>query len=66
MASAAPALRLSVLCDDTAASDEYLTELGASILIELPKGHRWLMDTGRERYGGQVVLPTRAGRVIEY
>ncbi len=46
MASAASELRLSVLCDDTAASDEYLTEHGASILIELPNGHRWLMDTG--------------------
>ena len=46
MASAAPRVRLSVLCDDTAASEEYLAEHGVSILVELPNGHRWLMDTG--------------------
>lgn len=39
-------LRLSVLCDDTAASDAYLKEHGLSILIELPNGRRWLMDAG--------------------
>lgn len=37
---------LTVLCDDTAASDKYLTEHGMSILVELPNGRRWLMDTG--------------------
>lgn len=46
MTSNAARLRLSVLCDDTVASDEYLTEHGVSILIELPNGRRWLMDTG--------------------
>jgi 7,8-dihydropterin-6-yl-methyl-4-(beta-D-ribofuranosyl)aminobenzene 5'-phosphate synthase len=39
-------LRLSVLCDDTAASEECVAEHGASILIELENGRRWLMDTG--------------------
>jgi 7,8-dihydropterin-6-yl-methyl-4-(beta-D-ribofuranosyl)aminobenzene 5'-phosphate synthase len=39
-------LRLSVLCDDTVVSDKYLAEHGVSILIELPNGHRWLLDTG--------------------
>jgi len=39
-------LRLSILCDDTVASGGYLTEHGVSMLIELPNGHRWLLDTG--------------------
>lgn len=39
-------LTLKVLCDDVAASDDYLTEHGLSILAELPNGHRWLIDTG--------------------
>lgn len=37
---------LTVLCDDTAASGRYLAEHGISILVELPNGRRWLMDTG--------------------
>lgn len=39
-------LKLSVLCDDKALSDKYLSEHGVSILVELPNGHRWLFDTG--------------------
>ena len=39
-------LKLSVLCDDKALSDKYLSEHGVSILLELPNGHRWLFDTG--------------------
>ena len=39
-------LKLSVLVDDTVASDKYLTEHGISILVELPNGHQWLVDTG--------------------
>jgi 7,8-dihydropterin-6-yl-methyl-4-(beta-D-ribofuranosyl)aminobenzene 5'-phosphate synthase len=39
-------LALSVLCDDTVISDEFLTEHGLSILAELPNGHRWLIDAG--------------------
>jgi 7,8-dihydropterin-6-yl-methyl-4-(beta-D-ribofuranosyl)aminobenzene 5'-phosphate synthase len=39
-------LALSVLCDDTVMSDEFVTEHGLSILVELPNGHRWLIDTG--------------------
>lgn len=39
-------VKVSVLCDDTVVSDKYLTEHGVSILVELPNGHRWLMDTG--------------------
>lgn len=39
-------LRLSVLCDDKAASDEFATEHGVSIFIELANGHHWLLDTG--------------------
>jgi 7,8-dihydropterin-6-yl-methyl-4-(beta-D-ribofuranosyl)aminobenzene 5'-phosphate synthase len=39
-------LTLSVLCDDTAISGQFVTEHGLSILIELPNGHRWLTDTG--------------------
>jgi len=46
MGSEAAKVKLSVLCDDTVASDEYLAEHGVSILVELPNGHRWLMDTG--------------------
>jgi len=39
-------LKISVLCDDTVMSDQFVTEHGVSILIELPNGHRWLADTG--------------------
>jgi 7,8-dihydropterin-6-yl-methyl-4-(beta-D-ribofuranosyl)aminobenzene 5'-phosphate synthase len=39
-------LTISVLCDDTVMSDQYVTEHGVSILVELPNGHRWLADTG--------------------
>jgi 7,8-dihydropterin-6-yl-methyl-4-(beta-D-ribofuranosyl)aminobenzene 5'-phosphate synthase len=41
-----PNLKLFVLVDDTVASDNYLTEHGISILIELPNGNHWLADTG--------------------
>ncbi|MGB7970808.1 MAG: MBL fold metallo-hydrolase [Candidatus Deferrimicrobiaceae bacterium] len=46
MASDIGTLGLSILVDDTVASDKCLAEHGLSILIELPNGHRWLMDTG--------------------
>jgi 7,8-dihydropterin-6-yl-methyl-4-(beta-D-ribofuranosyl)aminobenzene 5'-phosphate synthase len=46
MASATDAVRLPVLCDDTAASEAYLAEHGVSILVESANGQRWLMDTG--------------------
>jgi metal-dependent hydrolase (beta-lactamase superfamily II) len=39
-------MKLTILCDDTVASDRYLTEHGVSILVERPNGHRWLLDTG--------------------
>lgn len=39
-------VKLSVLCDDTAASDRFATEHGVSIFVELPNGHHWLIDTG--------------------
>ncbi|MBP2673453.1 MAG: Metallo-beta-lactamase superfamily protein [Deltaproteobacteria bacterium] len=39
-------LRLSVLCDDTAASGEYLEEHGFSVLMETGNGRRWLVDAG--------------------
>jgi 7,8-dihydropterin-6-yl-methyl-4-(beta-D-ribofuranosyl)aminobenzene 5'-phosphate synthase len=39
-------LKLTVLCDDTAASDGYLAEHGVSILVTLGNGSRWLLDTG--------------------
>lgn len=39
-------LKFSVLCDDTAVSDTFITEHGVSIFIELPNGHHWLLDTG--------------------
>jgi 7,8-dihydropterin-6-yl-methyl-4-(beta-D-ribofuranosyl)aminobenzene 5'-phosphate synthase len=39
-------LKVSVLTDDTAFSDKYATEHGVSILVELPNGNRWLVDTG--------------------
>jgi 7,8-dihydropterin-6-yl-methyl-4-(beta-D-ribofuranosyl)aminobenzene 5'-phosphate synthase len=39
-------LKLSVLTDDTVSSDKYLAEHGLSILLQLPNGHRWLMDAG--------------------
>lgn len=46
IAADAGKVKVSVLCDDKVASDKYLKEHGVSILIELPNGHRWLMDTG--------------------
>ena len=39
-------MKLTVLCDDTVASDQCLPEHGVSILVERPNGHRWLLDTG--------------------
>ncbi len=39
-------LKISVLADDTAMSEQYVKEHAVSILIELPNGHRWLVDTG--------------------
>ena len=39
-------LKISILADDTAISEDYLAEHAVSILIELPNGHRWLADTG--------------------
>jgi len=39
-------LRISVLCDDTAASGEFLAEHGASFLVEPDNGRRWLVDAG--------------------
>jgi len=39
-------LKLSILCDDTVASDACLKEHGLSILVTLPVGRRWLLDTG--------------------
>jgi 7,8-dihydropterin-6-yl-methyl-4-(beta-D-ribofuranosyl)aminobenzene 5'-phosphate synthase len=39
-------MKLTILCDDTVASDRYLPEHGLSILVERPNGHRWLLDTG--------------------
>lgn len=39
-------LKISILADDTAISDKYLKEHALSILIELPNGNRWLVDTG--------------------
>jgi 7,8-dihydropterin-6-yl-methyl-4-(beta-D-ribofuranosyl)aminobenzene 5'-phosphate synthase len=39
-------VKLSVLCDDKAASDTFVTEHGVSIFVELPNGHHWLVDTG--------------------
>ncbi len=39
-------LRISLLCDDTAAAEQYMAEHGVSLLVELPNGHRWLCDTG--------------------
>ena len=44
--SSLTAYKLSVLVDDTAVSDHYMSEHGFSILVELPNGHRWLVDTG--------------------
>ncbi len=46
VAGTSGAPRLSILTDDTVASDKYLAEHGVSILVELPNGHRWLLDTG--------------------
>jgi len=39
-------LTVSVLCDDGVASEKFMTEHGVSILVDLPNGHRWLIDTG--------------------
>jgi 7,8-dihydropterin-6-yl-methyl-4-(beta-D-ribofuranosyl)aminobenzene 5'-phosphate synthase len=39
-------MKLTILCDDSVASDRYLTEHGISVLVERPNGHRWLLDTG--------------------
>ncbi len=39
-------LNITVLVDDTVASEALLAEHGVSILVELPNGHRWLVDTG--------------------
>jgi 7,8-dihydropterin-6-yl-methyl-4-(beta-D-ribofuranosyl)aminobenzene 5'-phosphate synthase len=39
-------MKLTILCDDTVASDRCLPEHGVSILVERPNGHRWLLDTG--------------------
>jgi 7,8-dihydropterin-6-yl-methyl-4-(beta-D-ribofuranosyl)aminobenzene 5'-phosphate synthase len=44
--SSFPTYKLAVLVDDTAQSDAYISEHGASILIELPNGNRWLVDAG--------------------
>lgn len=41
-----PKVTLSVLCDDTVTSDEFVTEHGFSVLAELANGNRWLIDTG--------------------
>jgi 7,8-dihydropterin-6-yl-methyl-4-(beta-D-ribofuranosyl)aminobenzene 5'-phosphate synthase len=38
--------KLSVLCDDKASSEKFMPEHGVSVLLELPNGHRWLLDTG--------------------
>jgi 7,8-dihydropterin-6-yl-methyl-4-(beta-D-ribofuranosyl)aminobenzene 5'-phosphate synthase len=39
-------LKISVLADDKAISDKYMAEHAVSILVELPNGNRWLVDTG--------------------
>lgn len=39
-------MKLAILCDDTVASGRCLPEHGISVLVELPNGHRWLLDTG--------------------
>ena len=39
-------MKLTILCDDTVASDRCLPEHGLSILVERPDGRRWLLDTG--------------------
>ena len=39
-------MKLTILCDDTVASDRCLAEHGLSILLEPPNGRRWLLDTG--------------------
>jgi len=46
LASDAAKVKVSVLVDDTVASDKYMAEHGVAILIELPNGHRWLIDAG--------------------
>jgi len=44
--STGAAMKLTILCDDTVASDRCLAEHGLSILVEPPNGNRWLLDTG--------------------
>jgi 7,8-dihydropterin-6-yl-methyl-4-(beta-D-ribofuranosyl)aminobenzene 5'-phosphate synthase len=39
-------LKIAILCDDTAASEQYMAEHGLAVYVELPNGHRWLCDTG--------------------
>ena len=39
-------VKISVLADDTAMSEAYVKEHAVSILVELPNGDRWLVDTG--------------------
>jgi len=39
-------MKLTILCDDTVASDRCLAEHGLSVLVEPPNRHRWLLDTG--------------------
>ena len=39
-------VKITVLTDDTVASEALLAEHGVSILVELASGHRWLIDTG--------------------
>jgi 7,8-dihydropterin-6-yl-methyl-4-(beta-D-ribofuranosyl)aminobenzene 5'-phosphate synthase len=39
-------VKLTILCDDTVASERCIAEHGLSILVEPPDGNRWLLDTG--------------------
>jgi len=65
-------MKLTILCDDTVASDRCLAEHGLSVLVEPPNRHRWLLDTGTtdvflrnaERMG--VLLDGLAGIVISH
>jgi 7,8-dihydropterin-6-yl-methyl-4-(beta-D-ribofuranosyl)aminobenzene 5'-phosphate synthase len=65
-------MRLTILCDDTVASDRCIAEHGLSILVELPGGGRWLLDTGttdvflRNADRGGVGLDGLAGIVISH
>jgi 7,8-dihydropterin-6-yl-methyl-4-(beta-D-ribofuranosyl)aminobenzene 5'-phosphate synthase len=65
-------MKLTILCDDTVASDRYLTEHGVSVLVELSNGHRWLLDTGttdiflRNAHRLGVSLDGLAGIVISH